>query len=229
MFQSGERLNLIQVIGFGGIFSVSVPYSLTMHADVVYVLNAANHQFAGILRPPTRLIPLPRIESAARPQTPRRRHGSPTTLGQVAFTPDGPSRSLTTKANGSAIKNLRRRSPRAPVRRPHRKPGAGAVPLDQLRPCRAGRRRVARRGDERARNLTLNPDRTITSSPLCRPARLDLQGRAGRRGVFYASNACSASVRASARAAAATLTLVGTAATNPGTVDNSGSSGSRFL
>jgi len=95
----GDRLVRRQVLGSGGRFPVSV----TVHGDVVYVLNALNGgSVQGYRVLGTALIPLPGshralgLDPTATPQF-------TTTPGQVAFTPDGSQLVVTTKGNGNDI------------------------------------------------------------------------------------------------------------------------------
>jgi len=95
----GERLALRQVLGSGGTFPVSV----TVHGDVVYVLNALNGgSVQGYRVLGTTLVPLLGshralgLDPTATPQF-------TTTPGQVAFTPDGSQLVVTTKGNGNDI------------------------------------------------------------------------------------------------------------------------------
>ena len=95
----GDRLALRQVLGSGGTFPVSV----TVHGDVVYVLNALNGgSVQGYRVLGTTLVPLPGshralgLDPTATPQF-------TTTPGQVAFTPDGSQLVVTTKGNGNDI------------------------------------------------------------------------------------------------------------------------------
>ena len=95
----GDRLTLIQVLGSGGTFPVSV----AVHGDVVYVLNAENGgSVQGFFVLFDHLIPIPGsnrplgLEPAATPQFTN-------TPGQVAFSPDGSQLIVTTKANGNDI------------------------------------------------------------------------------------------------------------------------------
>ena len=95
----GDRLALRQVLGSGGTFPVSV----TVHGDVVYVLNALNGgSVQGYRVLGTALVPLLGshralgLDPTATPQF-------TTTPGQVAFTPDGSQLVVTTKGNGNDI------------------------------------------------------------------------------------------------------------------------------
>ena len=95
----GDRLALRQVLGSGGTFPVSV----TVHGDLVYVLNALNGgSVQGYRVLGTALVPLLGshralgLDPTATPQF-------TTTPGQVAFTPDGSQLVVTTKGNGNDI------------------------------------------------------------------------------------------------------------------------------
>jgi len=96
---SGDRLQLRQVLGSGGTFPVSV----TVHGDLVYVLNAKDGgSVHGYRIGSGRLFPIPGstralgLDPAATPQFTN-------TPGQVAFSPGGAQLIITTKANGNDI------------------------------------------------------------------------------------------------------------------------------
>ena len=95
----GDHLQLRQVINSGGTF----PVSITVHDDLVYVLNAENggaiqgyHLYGGYLSPLTGSNRALGLNPAATPQF-------VTTPGDIAFTPDGRQLLVTTKANTNAI------------------------------------------------------------------------------------------------------------------------------
>ena len=95
----GERLERLQVIGSGGDF----PVSLTVHGNLVYVVNARKGgSVQGFVRIGRSLVRVPAWHRALGldvTQTPEFTH----TPGQIAFTPDGSRLIVTTKGNGSAI------------------------------------------------------------------------------------------------------------------------------
>ncbi len=95
----GSHLHLLQVIGSGGSF----PVSIAVHGDLVYALNALNGgSIQGYRLFGDHLVPLAGssralgLDPTATPQF-------TTTPGQVAFTPDGRDLIVTTKANGNDI------------------------------------------------------------------------------------------------------------------------------
>jgi DNA-binding beta-propeller fold protein YncE len=95
----GDHLALRQVIGSGGPFPVSV----TVHGDLVYVLNALNGgSVYGYRVDGGQLSPIPgslRVLGLNPSATPQFTN----TPGQVAFTPDGSALIVTTKANGNDV------------------------------------------------------------------------------------------------------------------------------
>ena len=95
----GDRLRLLQVLGSGGTFPVSV----AIHHAVVYVLNAEEGgSVQGYRIGLGGLVPLPGsnralgLNPAATPQFTN-------TPGQVAFSPGGGQLVVTTKANGNDV------------------------------------------------------------------------------------------------------------------------------
>src|SRR5262249_27518937 len=95
----GDRLVRRQVVGSGG----SVPVSIAVHGNLVYVLNARDGgSIQGYVRVGGDLIRVPawhRSLGLDPTLTPEFTH----TPGQIAFTPDGSKLVVTTKANGNAI------------------------------------------------------------------------------------------------------------------------------
>jgi hypothetical protein len=220
----GDRLNLIQVLGSGGTFPVSV----AVHGDVVYVLNAENGAsvqgffvlFDHLIAIPGSNRPLG-LDPAATPQFVN-------TPGQVAFSPDGSNLIVTTKANGNALDVFGvgpfGQLSAAPV--VNSEPGAVpfAISFD-----RAGRLVIAEAGTNALATFTINPDRTITQLAAVPTGQAATCWVAPVDGLFYASNAGSASVTGFRSGLGGRLTLLGNTTTDPGTVDASASSDGRFL
>ena len=220
----GDRLSLIQVLGSGGTFPVSV----AVHGDVVYVLNAENGgNVQGFFVLLDRLIPLPGsnralgLNPAATPQFTN-------TPGQVAFTPDGSELIVTTKANGSAVDVFGVGSFGLLSAGPVVNPEPGAVPF-AISFDRTGHLVVAEAGTNALATFRLNPDRTITQLAAVPTGQAATCWVAPVDGLFYASNAGGASVTGFRSGGGGQLALLGNTTTDPGTVDASASSDGRFL
>jgi Lactonase, 7-bladed beta-propeller len=220
----GDRLSLIQVLGSGGTFPVSV----TVHGDVVYVLNAENGgNVQGFFVLLDRLIPLPGsnralgLNPAATPQFTN-------TPGQVAFTPDGSELIVTTKANGSAVDVFGVGPFGLLSAGPVVNPEPGAVPF-AISFDRAGHLVIAEAGTNALATFRINPDRTITQLAAGPTGQAATCWVAPVDGLFYASNAGSGSVTGFRSGGGGQLALLGNTTTDPGTVDASASSDGRFL
>ena len=220
----GDRLTLIQVLASGGTF----PVSIAVHGDVVYVLNAENGaSVQGFFVLFDHLIAIPGsnrllgLDPAATPQFVN-------TPGQVAFSPDGSKLIVTTKANGSAVDVFGvgpfGQLSAAPV--VNSEPGTVpfAISFD-----RAGHLVIAEAGTNALATFTLNPDRTITQLAAVPTGQAATCWVAPVGGLFYVSNAGSASVTGYRSGFGGQLTLLGNTTTDPGTVDASASSDGRFL
>jgi 6-phosphogluconolactonase (cycloisomerase 2 family) len=222
----GDRLALRQVLGSGGTFPVSV----TVHGDVVYVLNALNGgSVQGYRVLSTVLAPLPGSHRAlgldpnATPQF-------TTTPGQVAFTPDGSQLVVTTKGNGSDIDvfgvGAGGRLSAAPV--VNSEPGTVpfAISFDQ-----SGHLVIAEAGTNAVSTFRLAGDGTVTL--LSRVAT----GQAATCWVIpvgsflFASNAGTPSESRIASSPSGQLSLLGNTPTGPGAVDaaTAADNGGRFL
>ena len=220
----GSHLSLNQVLSSGGTFPVSV----AVHGDLVYVLNAENggsvQGFAVLL---DRLIPLPGsnrplgLNPAATPQFTN-------TPGQVAFSPDGDELIVTTKANGNDIDVFGVGFLGYLSAGPVVNSEPGTVPF-AISFDRAGFLVVAEAGTNSLATFKLNRDRTITQVASVPTGQAATCWVAAVDGLFYASNAGSASVSGYRSGAGGQLALLGATATDPGTVDASASSDGRFL
>ena len=220
----GNHLSLNQVLSSGGTFPVSV----AVHGDLVYVLNAENggsvQGFAVLL---DRLIPLPGsnrplgLNPAATPQFTN-------TPGQVAFSPDGDELIVTTKANGNDIDVFGVGFLGYLSAGPVVNSEPGTVPF-AISFDRAGFLVVAEAGTNSLATFKLNRDRTITQVTSVPTGQAATCWVAAVDGLFYASNAGSASVSGYRSGAGGQLALLGATATDPGTVDASASSDGRFL
>jgi hypothetical protein len=220
----GDRLGLNQVVSSGGAFPVGV----AVHGDLVYVLNAENGgSVQGYRVLFDRLLPLPGsnrplgLNPAATPQFTN-------TPGEVAFSPDGSELIVTTKANGNDVDvfgvgflGLLSAGPVV-----NAEPGTVpfAVSFD-----RAGHLVVAEAGTDALASFRLNPDRTITQLAAVPTGQAATCWVAPANGLFYASNAGSATVSGYQSGFGGQLTLLGATATDPGTVDAAASPDGQFL
>jgi DNA-binding beta-propeller fold protein YncE len=219
----GDRLTLRQVIGTGGSFPVSV----TVHDDLVYVVNARDGgSIQGFATVGDRLVRVGAWHQALGldvTQTPEFTH----TPGQVLFSPDGRQLLVTTKGNGSAVDVFaisRFGAPSAAVVNPE--PGlvpfaatfdpAGHVLLSEAGPNAVAAFRLTRAG-------TLVPISTAATGG----AATCWVVRAGNH--VYASNAGSATITTVAISPAGELSKVADTSTGAGTVDAAVSSDGRYL
>jgi 6-phosphogluconolactonase (cycloisomerase 2 family) len=220
---SGDRLALRQVIGSGGSFPVSV----TVHGDLVYVLNAlSGGSVYGYRVDDGKLSPVPgslRRLGLDPNATPQFTH----TPGQVAFTPDGSSLIVTTKANGNDVDVF-------PVGRDGRLSASpvvnsepGTVPF-AISFGQRGEVLIAEAGPSALATFSLS-DGVLSQldSALTGQAAACWVTRAGE--YFYTSNAGSASVSGYTASASGQLTALGNTSTDAGTVDAASALGGRFL
>jgi len=221
----GDDLSLRQVVDSGGAFPVSV----AVHDDLVYVLNALDggsvqgyvvssghlHLVAGWNRPPG-------LDPTETPQF-------TSTPGQVLFSPDGTQLLVTTKNNGNAIDVFHIAWSGRPSATPVVNVEAGTVPFAatfidtrHLLMTEAGPSEVA--------GFTLHGDGTLT--PLVSVGTTQAATcwiTAGPQGLFYTSNAGSASLTGIEVGDHGQLALLGQTGTDPGTVDAAVSPDVRFL
>ena len=184
-----DRLNLIQVVASGGTFPVSV----AVHGSLVYVLNGENggsvQGYASLFG---HLIAIPGSNRAlglnptATPQFVN-------TPGQVAFSPDGSELIVTTKANGSAIDVFGVGPFGQLSATPVVNAEPGAVPF-AISFDRGGHLVIAEAGTNALATFALNPDRTVTQLAAVTTGQAATCWVAPVDGLFYASNAGSASV-----------------------------------
>jgi 6-phosphogluconolactonase (cycloisomerase 2 family) len=220
----GDRPSLRQVVSSGGTFPVSV----TVHGDLVYVLNALNggsvqgyRVFGSFLAPIPGSSRTLGLDPAATPQFTH-------TPGQVAFTPDGSQLVVTTKANGNDIDvfdvGFGGRLSASPV--VNSEPGAVpfAITFD-----RHGNLVIANAGPNSVTTFAITGDGTLSTldSVATGQAATCWVASAGR--FLFASNAGSGSETGLTSSASGQLTLLGNAATDAGTVDASAAADGRFL
>ena len=220
----GDRLFLRQVLPSYGSFPVSV----TVHDDLVYVLNARDggsvqgyRELFGFVFPiahSQRSLALPAVTTPEFVSTP----------GQVAFTPNGSQLVVTTKANGSSIDvfgvRFDGRLSAAPVVNPE--PGAVpfAVDFDA-----AGHLVVTEAGTNAVATFSLASNGTITAIDTKLTAQAATCWIAQANGVFYASNAGSGSLSGYQSSLAGTLTPLGNTTTDAGSVDAATTPDGHFL
>ncbi len=218
----GDNLRLRQIIGSGGAF----PASVTVHGDLVYVLNSeAGGSVQGFRVSDGYLQP---TRGAARQlgldptQTPQFTH----TPGQVAFTPDGSQLLVTTKANGNEIYVYGVRA-NGTLSGPYINSEPGAVPF-AVTFDKAGNVAVAEAG--------INALATFKLSWTGKLTQLSSAGSGGAAtcwvvsagSTLFTSNTGSATL-SGFKSAAAQLSLVGQTPTDPGTVDASATPHGHFL
>jgi 6-phosphogluconolactonase (cycloisomerase 2 family) len=220
----GDRLVLLQVIGSGGTYPVSV----AVHGDLVYVLNALNGgSVAGYRLFGDFLLPMPGstrtlgLDPTATPQFVN-------TPGQAAFTPDGTHLIVTTKANGNDIDVFAVRADGRLSSAPVVNSEPGDVPFG-ISYDRLGHVLIANAGNDSVASYSL--DRSGHLAPL----GLSMTGQAAtcwivRAGqYFYASNAGSGSLSGYAVGSGGGLTALGNTATDAGTVDATSADQGRFV
>lgn len=210
----GAQLSLVQVLGSGGSFPVSV----TASGNSVYVLNAENGgsvQGFGIFF--DRLFPLPGsnrslgLDPTATPQFTN-------TPGQVAFTPNGSQLIVTTKANGSDIDvfgvgPFGSLSP-APVVNAE----PGTVPFGVTFDG-TGDLVVAEAGPDALATYRIEPSGTLVPVASVPNGQAATCWVVGTRNLYFASNAGSATVSTYQGGPFGSLALIGNTPTDPGTVD----------
>ena len=221
----GDSLSLQQVISSGGSFPVSV----SVHGDVVYVLNAlGGGSVQGYVSWFGRLVPLPRSNRNLGLTIPTDTTQFTHTPGQVSFSPDGSQLVVTTKANGNDI-DVFHVGPfgylsAAPV--VNAEPGTVpfAVTFDGV-----GHLVVADAGPNALSTFILRPDGVTTLLDAVGTGAAATCWVSPAQGFLYASNTGSATVSAFASSAAGTLTLLGSTPTDPGTVDASATTDGKYL
>jgi 6-phosphogluconolactonase (cycloisomerase 2 family) len=220
----GSELALVQILGSGGSFPVSV----AVHGNLVYVLNALEGgSLQGYSIAAGRLLALPDsrrslgLNPTATPQFVN-------TPGQLAFTPDGERLIVTTKANGNDIDvfGVDRLGLLSPTPVVNAEPGAVpfAVAFDA-----AGHIALAEAGPNAVATFALRPDGTVEELASVATGQAATCWVAVDGSVLFASNAGAASVSSVSVAPWGALTLLATTSTDGGTVDAATSADGRFL
>jgi 6-phosphogluconolactonase (cycloisomerase 2 family) len=220
---SGDHLTLRQVIPSGGEF----PVSIAVHDDLLYVLNAENGgsvQGYGLFG--DRVVPLRHaradlgLDPTATPQFVN-------TPGQVAFSPSGRQLIVTTKANGNDV-DVFRIGFFGELSAPTVNALPNAVPFAIA--FDASRHLVlAEAGTNAVASFTLRNDGTIAPLASVATGQMATCWIAGAQGSLFASNAGSGTVSRVQPQANGALTLLGTTATDGGTVDAAATAGGRYL
>jgi DNA-binding beta-propeller fold protein YncE len=218
----GDHLTRLQTIASGGTFPVSV----TVHGNLVYVLNARDggsiQGFAQVGRHLVRLRDGHRgLGLAADPAE------FTHTPGQVAFTPDGRKLVVTTKAGVNTIDVFSLDHHGTPSAQPVVTPTPGAVPFAVAFDS-AGRLVVAEAGPNAVATFALHDNGTLTAVGSVATGQAATCWVAGDGSVFYASNAGSGNVT-TVKDAHGKLTAAGNTTTGAGSVDASISGDGHFL
>lgn len=209
----GDRLHLLQVVSSGGAF----PVSIAVHGNLIYVLNARDGaSVQGYVATPGRLF---RVPEWNRPlglpaATPEFTH----TPGQVAFSPDGASLLVTTKAATNSIDVFAISDDGAPSTTPVVTSDPGAVPF-AVAWDRGGHALIAEAGTNAVASFTLGGDGRLTLVERLLTNQAATCWITGYGSNFYASNAGSSDVSIVGDVGLGTLVGQGTAATSAGTVD----------
>ena len=211
---SGDRLTRRAVLPSRGSF----PVSITVHRDLVYVLNARDGgSVQGFRRSADGLRPIAGshralgLDASATPEFVN-------TPGQVAFSPDGSQLLVTTKANGNQVDAFTVGRSGAPSASPTVNNLPGAVPF-AISWDRFGRVVLAEAGTNSVATFRLARDgvlHAIATAATGQAATCWIV-RSGRG--FYASNAGSATLSGYRVGGGGQLSSLGTTATDPGTVD----------
>ncbi|MEE4542068.1 beta-propeller fold lactonase family protein [Streptomyces sp. V4-01] len=220
----GERLELLQVIGSGGTFPVSV----TFHGNLVYVANALDGgSVQGFARIGDRLVRVPSwhralgLDPAATPQFTH-------TPGQVSFTPDGSQLVVTTKAAADTIDVFPVDRDGAPADRPVVTSTPDAVPFGFTFDG-AGRLQVTEAGPNAVATFAVRPDGRLTHLGQVATGQAATCWIVRTGDHLYASNAGSGTLSGYRVGRGGALTSLGNTPTDAGTVDAAASSDGRFV
>jgi hypothetical protein len=219
----GDRLQLTRVLSSGGTF----PVSITVHDDVVYVLNARDGgSIQGYLRIGDDLASVPAWHRALG-LDPTLTSEFTHTPGQVAFTPDGRQLVVTTKANGNDIDVFAVDRHGAPSAVPTVNAEPNTVPFAIVFD-HAGHLLVAEAGTSALASFALGRDGTLTALQQVATGQAATCWVVADGARFFTSNAGSASL-SGYRERHSSLTALGNTATDPGTVDATVSTDRHYL
>jgi len=222
---SGDSLALRQIVPSGGTF----PNSIAVRGDLVYVLNARDGGSVSGYRAAGGT--LHRIEGSVRGlglTTPTDTTEFTHTPGQVAFSPDGRQLLVTTKAASTSVDVFSvtpsGRLSAAPVVNQEPTTVPFAISFDA-----AGRALVVEAGPNAVADFTLGADGSLTPVASLATGQAASCWIASAQGVFFVSNAGSATLSGVAEATTGGLSLIGNTSTDKGTVDAAPSAGGQFL
>ena len=220
---NGDRLTLSQTLSAGGNF----PSSIAVNGSLAYVLDSRDggavsgfridHQHVQPINGSTRALGL---DPSA---TPEFTH----TPGQVTFTPDGEQLLVTTKANGNAVDVFGVR-PDGRLNAPTVNTLPGTVPFAATFDA-DGHVVLAEAGTNSVATFVLDSTGTLTQLHSLATGQAATCWITGANGYFYASNAGSGTLSELAAGADGTLSSVGQAATDAGTVDATASSDGQYV
>lgn len=220
----GDRLHLRQVISSGGSF----PVSLTVHGDLVYVLNAFDGgSIQGYRLLGGELAPIPGSNRAlglnptATPQF-------VTTPGDIAFSPDGRDLLVTTKDNTNAIDVFSVSPAGQPGAAPVVNSEPGTVPF-ALAFEPGNQVAVGEAGTDTVAAFTLNGDGTLTERSSVATGQQATCWLVADGWTLFAGNAGSSAESVIADTPFAPLRLTQTEATDAGTIDATISPDGRYL
>jgi 6-phosphogluconolactonase (cycloisomerase 2 family) len=223
----GDQLSLLQVVGSGGTF----PVSIAVHDDLVYVLNAEDggsvsgyrvddgglHPIWGSTRSLELTIPTDTTQFTHTP-------------GQVAFSPDGTQLIVTTKANvvGNDIDVFGVSSDGRLSHSPVTNSEPGTVPF-AISFDQAGHLVIGEAGPSALVTFRLHRDGTVTQLDSLANGQPGLCWVTAASNFFFTGNTASNSTSGYQSSFNGQLTLLGSTPTDPGTVDASSSANGRFL
>ncbi|MFF7190421.1 lactonase family protein [Streptomyces sp. NPDC008222] len=219
----GDHLIRRQVISSGG----TLPVSVTVHGNLVYVLNALDGgsvqgyvSAAGLLAK----VPSWRRNLGLDPDAvPQFTH----TPGQIGFTPDGSKLIVTTKAGGNSFEVFQV-GPLGISAKPMVTNAPGAVPFG-FTFDRDGRLVVTEAGPNAVATYTVGADATLTKVDEVATSQAGTCWVVADGSNFYASNAGSGSLTGVHGGTGGSLSTLGSTPTAAGTVDAAVSSDRRFL
>jgi DNA-binding beta-propeller fold protein YncE len=221
---TGDRLRRRAVVPSGGSF----PVSIAIHHGLLYALNARDGGAVQGFRIVRRgLVPIPGshrglgLDTSATPEFVN-------TPGQVAFSPDGSSLLVTTKANGDDVDvfSVTRHGSLRPSPTVTSLPGA--VPF-AMSWDRFGRLVLAEAGTNSVATFRLDDDGDLHAVAVAATGQAATCWIVRSGNTFYASNAGSATLSGYRVDHRGHLTSLGTTSTDPGTVDAAVTPNGRYL
>ena len=211
---AGDQLSLVQVIGSGGRFPVSV----TSYGGYVYVLNAEQGgSIQGFVVNNHHLYPVPGSFRALHLPVTEAGSGQQFTHtpGQIAFTPNGAKLIVTTKAAGQSIEvfNAHPLSPQGVI---SAEPGTVpfAIAFDA-----AGHPLIAEAGTSALASFELTGAGSLTLLDAVPTEQKAACWVVAAAGYFYTSNAGSGTLTGFQEGSAGALTKLENTEAHPGTVD----------